>query len=403
MSDYARSEGEVRLKTRLAERDRRTAMNPSVKILHLHSSFDAGGSEARATTLMNAFGDRAAHTIVSGPSDRSIERTRIAKNVRYQIAQDSPILTGKPSIRRYEAIAQFSRRFDLVLTYNWSAIDGAMARRVFPKGAPPLVHHEHSFDAAEAGGSKVERSIYRRVALAAADALIVPSQGLENIALKTWKQPQDRVYRIADGISTRAYGRKPEPNMIPGLKRGDGETIIGAIADLQPEKDLAALVRAVGGVSGRVKLVIVGEGPDRSRIAQAAAAMGITDKLIMPGIIKQSHRFIGMFDILGLSSFSEQFPISVVEAMAAGLPIASYPVGDVRCMVAEENLPFITQHPVEVELRDVLQSLVIDPQRRRFVGKANAAKATADYDENVMIAHYTRVYEKALKRPGALG
>ena len=42
------------------------------------------------------------------------------------------------------------RRFDLVLSYNWGAIDGVMARRAVPKGAPPLVHHEDGFNADEA-------------------------------------------------------------------------------------------------------------------------------------------------------------------------------------------------------------------------------------------------------------
>ena len=403
MSYHARAQDEVRLKTSRADRDKSTLMKSPVKILHLHSSFDPGGTEERAVTLMNAFGDRAVHTIVSGATAGTGAKAQIATNVRYQVVQSPPVLTGKPSLRRYEAIAQFSRRFDLVLTYNWAAIDGVMARRVFPRGAPPLVHHEDGFDIVEAYGLKVERNIYRRVALTSADALVVPSQTLEDVALNIWKQPRERVQRIAIGIDTALYGRKPEPGRVPGLDRKAGEIIIGAIADLSPQKDLASLVRAVGGVSGRVKLVIVGEGPDRARIVQAAAAMGIADRLVMPGDIGSPHRFVSLFDIFGLSSFSEQFPIQVLEAMAAGVPIASYPVGEIPRMVAKENLPFITPHSVEVELRDVLQSLVSDREQRRLVGQANAAKAASDYGDRAMIERYTQLYERVLKRPGALG
>ena len=106
-------------------------MAAPVNILHLHSSFSLGGKEARAVRLMNAFGDRAKHTIVSGVPDALDARDSIAKGIRYEIAQNPPPLTGKPSVKRYEAIAQYMRRFDLVLTYNWGAIDGAMARRAF--------------------------------------------------------------------------------------------------------------------------------------------------------------------------------------------------------------------------------------------------------------------------------
>ncbi len=377
-------------------------MAAPVKILHLHSSFSLGGKEARAVRLMNAFGDAARHTIVSGVPDALGARDSIAKGIRYEIAQTPPPLTGRPSVKRYEAIAQYMRRFDLVLTYNWGAIDGVMARRVFAKGAPPLVHHEDGFNADEAGGLKIERNMYRRMALGAAHALAVPSEVLEDIALKTWKQPRGRVHRIVNGIGTVYYAQKPEPKAIPGFAPNANQVVIGALAGLREVKDLAALVRAVGGVSGRVKLVIVGEGPERERIKQAAAAMGMADALVLPGFLDRPYRYIGHFDILALSSRSEQFPISVVEAMAAGLPIASYPVGDVAKMVAAENLPFITAAPSEVRLRDALQALVADPALRASVGAANQAKARAEFDEGVMIARYRALYEDALGRPGAL-
>ena len=105
---------------------------------------------------------------------------------------------------------------------------------------------------------------------------------------------------------------------------------------------------------------------------------------------------------MALSSLSEQFPISVVEAMAAGLPVASPPVGDVRAMVAAENLPYIAAHQGEIWLRDAIQPLLSDPDLRKRVGAANQAKARAAYDETVMIARYRTLYEAAIGRPGAL-
>ncbi|PAX06667.1 glycosyltransferase [Sphingomonas lenta] len=378
-------------------------MAQPVHILHLHSSFDLGGKEARAVRLMNAWGDRARHTVVSGVPGALGARAAIGKRVKYEIAQDSPPLTGKPSVARYEAIARFMRRFDLVLTYNWGAIDGVMAKRAFGKGLPPVVHHEDGFNEDEAKGLKLERNLYRRVALPAAHALIVPSRTLERIALRTWKQPEERVRRIENGIDTHLYAGKPDPKAIPGFVRNEREVVIGALARLTPVKDLSLLVRACGGLSGRFRLVIVGEGPERDLILQSAAAMGIADRVVLPGFLREPHRYVGLFDILAVSSRSEQFPISVVEAMAAGLPIAGHPVGDVPLMVAADNLPFITEYPGEVRLRDALQPLVLDADLRARVGAANRAKARAEFDEAVMIGRYAQLYEQAMGRPGALG
>ena len=351
---------------------------------------------------MNAFGDRARHTIVSGMPGHYGARERIAKGVSYQIAQSPPPLTGRPSVARYEAIARYMRRFDLVLTYNWGAIDGVMARRVFGRGMPPVIHHEDGFNEDEAGGLKRERNLYRRLALSAAHALAVPSTTLERIALKTWKQPPAKVHRIFNGIATDLYARPPEPKAIPGFVRKPNEVVIGTVAGLRTVKDLPALVRAVGGLSTKFRLVIVGEGPERAAIEQTAMAMGIDDRLVMPGFLDRPYCFMGNFDMLALSSRSEQFPISVVEGMAAGLPIVAPPVGDVPAMVAPENAPFITEFPGEVRLRDAMQALIADPALRHIVGEANRAKARADYDEARMIERYAALYEEAMGRPGAL-
>ncbi|MDF2495241.1 glycosyltransferase [Sphingomonas sp.] len=377
-------------------------MPQPINILHLHSTFDLGGKEARAVRLMNAFGDRARHTIVSGMDGRYGARERIAKGIRYEIAQNPPPLQGKPSVGRYDAIARYMRRFDLVLTYNWGAIDGVMARRVFGRGVPPVVHHEDGFNEDEAGGLKRERNLYRRLALSAAHGLAVPSTTLERIALETWKQPRTKVHRIVNGIATELYSQRPGPKAIPGFVRKPKEVVIGTVAGLRAVKDLPALVRAAGGLSNRFRLVIVGEGPERAAIEQAALAMGIEDQLVMPGFLDRPYRFLGHFDLLALSSRSEQFPISVVEAMAAGLPIVAPPVGDVPTMVAAENAPFITDYPGEVRLRDAMQALIADPDLRRTVGEANRRKAQAEYDERHMIARYAALYESALGRAGAL-
>jgi glycosyltransferase involved in cell wall biosynthesis len=377
-------------------------MPQPINILHLHSTFDLGGKEARAVRLMNAFGDRARHTIVSGMEGRYGARERIAKGIRYEIAQNPPPLQGKPSVGRYDAIARYMRRFDLVLTYNWGAIDGVMARRVFGRGVPPVVHHEDGFNEDEAGGLKRERNLYRRLALSAAHGLAVPSTTLERIALDTWKQPRAKVHRIVNGIATELYAKRPEPKAIPGFVRKPKEVVIGTVAGLRAVKDLPALVRAAGGLSHRFRLVIVGEGPERAAIEQAALAMGIEDELVLPGFLDRPYRFMGHFDMLALSSRSEQFPIAVVEAMAAGLPIVAPPVGDVPFMVAPENAPFITDYPGEVRLRDAMQALIADPELRRTVGNANRRKAQAEYDERQMIARYAALYESALGRPGAL-
>ncbi|WP_294253547.1 glycosyltransferase [uncultured Sphingomonas sp.] len=376
----------------------------SIHILHLHSTFALGGKEARAVQLMNAFGDRARHTIVSAMPDQLGAREAIDKHIKYEVALDPPPLSGKPSVKRYEQIARFMRRFDLVLTYNWGAIDGVMAARVFGKGLPPIIHHEDGFNADEAEKLSTVRNMYRRMALPAANALVVPSEKLEQVATKFWKQPAERLVRIANGVPTARYTGQLDPSLLPMLeKRRKGEVFIGCLAGLRPVKDLPMLVRAAAGMSSRFKLVILGEGPERQAILDQAEAMAIEDQVFLPGFIANPHRYLGLFDIFALSSKSEQAPVSVLEAMAAGLPIVAPQVGDIAAMVSEPNHTYLSADRTEVSLRDRLDILAQHPDERKRLGEANRLRVAALYDEAEMVSAYARLYAQAMGRAGALG
>ena len=366
----------------------------SVNVLHCHSTFSLGGKEARAVALMNAFGGAARHTVISSVPGALNARAAIARGIDARFPDNTPSLTGRPSVARYRDIAEYMRGFDLVLTYNWGAMDAVMARRMFGKVLPPLVHHEDGFNADEAERLKPERTLMRRLAFPAASAVVVPSGTLEDIALKTWKQPVPRVHRIPNGIQTARYAARPRPNAIPGLRKKAGEIVIGTVAGLRPVKNLPRLVEAALMIPA-TRLVIVGEGPEKEAIVAKARELGVTQRLVLPGFLPDPHSYIGLFDIFALSSDSEQFPIALVEAMAAGLPVATTHVGDVAIMLPPEQLSLVTERD-EYALAAALRQLVADKALRTRLGAANQKLAVSAYDERAMVATYARLYDSAL-------
>lgn len=363
-------------------------------ILHLHSTFSLGGKEARAARLMNAFGDSARHSIVSAMPDSLDARDAIEPGIDVVFPSDAPSLTGKPTPGRIAELADYTRRFDLVLTYNWGAMDAVMAHRLARKALPPLIHHEDGFNADEADRLKASRTFYRRFAFPTLHRLVVPSDRLADIARKIWRQPERRILQIANGIPVQLYQAEPQPDAIPGFERQSGDVVIGTIAGLREVKDLPRLVRAVAALPDHVKLVIVGEGPERETIYCEALADGIADRVLLAGFLDRPWRYAGHFDIFALSSRSEQFPISVVEAMAAGLPVASPDVGDIWSMVAGPNRELLQSDRGGLE--PALAALVEDAGLRRNIGEANRERAIADYDEAAMIDAYDRLYGEAL-------
>lgn len=372
-----------------------TGVAVPARILHLHSSFSLGGKEARAVRLMNLMGPRARHVILSAVPEAMGARDAIDPAIEVRFPADAPPLFGKPGLKRYRAIARYMRRFDLVLSYNWGAMDGVMAHRLFSPfhNLPPMIHHEDGFNEDESVRRNWKRNIFRRLALPTTDALVVPSTMLERIAADDWGKRR-RVQLIRNGIDVAAYA-KPPVVPIPGLDRREGEVLIGTVAGLRKVKDIPRLVRAAADLPAAVRLVVVGEGPERDAIAAEAAACGMADRLVMPGFMAEPARWIGHFDLLALSSRSEQAPIAVIEAMAAGLPVVSPDVGDVAAMVSGQNFPFVATD--ETAFRKALATLVIDAGLRARVGHANRSVAAARFDESTMVAAYENLYGRALK------
>ena len=368
-------------------------MSAAPRILHLHSTFDAGGKELRCVRLINAFGRAAEHAIVSGDPAHRSAAALLGRGVTVSWPKFAP-LAGKPLPGRLKRLAAAMAGYDLVCTYNWGAMDAAMAHTLFADvfKLPPLVHHEDGFNEDEATGLKRSRNLYRRLALGRSAALVVPSRTLERIALETWQQPRSRVRLIANGIDTRAYARKPKNDALPGLVKRRGELWVGTLAGLRKVKNLTALVRACAGLPEEWQLVIAGEGPEREAILAEAERRGIEHRVHLPGFVSDPARAAVLFDLFALSSHSEQAPISVIEAMAAGLAIAAPHVGDIAAMVASANGPYLTAPDDEQELAEALGRLAADPALRRRIGEANRARARAEYDEKTMIERYRALY-----------
>ncbi|MEA3032829.1 MAG: L-malate glycosyltransferase, partial [Sphingomonadales bacterium] len=371
-----------------------------VRILHAHSTFALGGKEARAARLMNAFGAAASHAVISAVPGAFGAREAIARAIAVEFPADAPPLAGQPTPSRLYRLARYMRRFDLVLSYNWGAMDAVMARRLF--GGPPLVHHEDGFNEDEAERLDKARNRYRRIALGASHRLVVPSKRLEDIALKHWKTSANRLLRIPNGVPVEHYAASPDTDAIPGLSKAPGEILVGTLAGLRAVKNLPRLVRAFAAMTvPGARLVIVGSGPESERIAAEARRLGIADRVLLPGFLADPARYLGLFDVFALSSDSEQFPISLVEAMAAGLPIVATDVGDVPDMVSADNLPLIVHREDEAAFAAALDSLAERGDLRRAIGLANREKAAADYDEARMIARYAALYGEAIGRPDA--
>jgi glycosyltransferase involved in cell wall biosynthesis len=98
------------------------------------------------------------------------------------------------------------------------------------------------------------------------------------------------------------------------------------------------------------------------------------------------------FDVFALTSDTEQMPLTLMEAMASGLPAAATDVGDVRLMLSPENAAFVSPCD-EQALAASLRRLLSDPRLRAELGAANHAKAIQSFGQRAMFQAWRRLFE----------
>jgi L-malate glycosyltransferase len=221
----------------------------------------------------------------------------------------------------------------------------------------------------------------------------VPSRTLKEMALKVWHLNARQIRYIPNGI-------EPLANFHTNLDELDlnlpaGKPLIAWAGALRREKNLSRLLRAFAPLKLEATLLIIGEGPEMAAARAEADSLSITPSVRFLGRRQDVRDILMQCDILALSSDTEQMPLVVLEAMDAGLPVASTAVGDVKYMVCEDNGPYIVQGSAQ-ELGAAMRTLVADGAVRRAIGVANQRRLRQDYAAQDMIAAY-----RALFREGA--
>ena len=175
--------------------------------------------------------------------------------------------------------------------------------------------------------------------------------------------------------------------------RGNAVPVIGTVAALREEKNLARLLRAFAAATRErpARLVIVGDGAGRADLTALADALGVGARVTFTGHRDDTPALYAGFDLFALTSDTEQMPLSVIEAMASGLPVVSTDVGDVRAMLAPENAAFVGARDDAV-IAGLLAALLDDPVERARIGRANRAKAERDFDQAAMFAAWHELW-----------
>jgi len=368
-------------------------------LLHLFSTFAAGGPQVRTATLIHALPESFRHTIV-GLDGNFACKERLAGHPR--VAYEEPPRKSRMGAYAWRLGRLIARvRPDLVLTYNWGAIEAIPGARLF--GFRRVIHGEDGFGPDEAGGQLARRVRFRRLVLPLVRRVVVPSRTLLRHAEEKWRVPEAKRLLIPNGIDLRHFApSEPGAGAPSAANAADAAApVIGTVARLRAEKGLELLIDALAAGVGdagceplrAATLLIVGDGPEEGALRQRAEARGVAARVRFAGNRPDPRDAYRSMTLFALTSHTEQMPISLVEAMGCGLAAVSTEVGDVAEMVAPENRPLVVAGREPLLFARRLAAALRDRAALRSIGAANRAKALREYDVATMVARYRDLYE----------
>lgn len=352
-------------------------------ILHAFSTFKLGGPQARFVQLANAFAGRYRHVIAA--MDNCFDAgERLADDVLWErlplkVVKGSA-LANRGSLR--EVLRQI--RPDLLVTYNWGAIEWAAAN------VPRVVSHVHvedGFGPEEARAQLPRRVWMRRVLLGWNRVpVLVASRNLERIARDTWHLSPGRVVFVPNGVDL----------IPPDAGRGtvSPEVRIGTVAGLRPEKNIARLIRAVARSSHRhrLHLTVVGDGPQRGELVALAKELGVIGQVVFAGYQKDPVPYLQRFDLFALSSDTEQLPLALLEALSLGMPAVATRVGDVGDVLGDVS-PETLCDPADDAFERALETVLAQRSRWNEWAEKGRAKVASLYARSLMLSQWQRVFD----------
>lgn len=358
----------------------RDTVTPAGRFVWVFPGFGVGGAQTRFCALANHLGPDIGHCVLSLNNDLACAE---------KLAPDLDVImlpSGHHAGHMVPAILHARRTLRalqprMVITSNWGAIEWAIGAAL---AGLPRLHTEDGFGPEERQRQIPRRVLTRRLALRRTEVML-PSSALERIARTQWRLPPARLHYIPNGIDLARFAAAPPMPAPPG----EGP-VIGTIAALRPEKNIARLIRAVAALRDTrpARLIVVGDGPERPALMALASQLGLTSSTLFAGHCTEPERWLATFDIFALPSDTEQMPLSLLEAMAAGLPTICTDVGDVRDMLSPENTPFVTP-PEDAGFAVALAALLAGDTAQ--IGAANRARATALFGQDAMFIAWRRL------------
>lgn len=246
------------------------------------------------------------------------------------------------------------------------------------------------------------RSRWKRVLLAAIERclarvttrIICVSRYDRELALQFRVAPAEKLEVIHNGLDPSLFaGRTPGEGS--RKRRRSQELVMTFVGRLRSPKDPFTLIRAFSKLD-RGRLVIVGDGPQRQNVLELIDELDLAHRVELTGERKDVPSLLAASDVFVLTSNWEGLPLTIIEAMLAGLPVVATRVGGVPELIEDGVTGFLVPRQEPEDLADVLRRFVMDENMTSRMGQAGKEKAMREFSLGQMLSQVQALYERML-------
>ncbi|HMV46512.1 MAG TPA: glycosyltransferase [Blastocatellia bacterium] len=369
-----------------------------IKILHVIDSLDVGGMERVVIDVANGLDPARFEQSVCCLSRRGQMAHLLREGVRCidlgKGAKADRLMPLK--------IARVIRREqpDIVHSQSWSGVDTTIAKLLTP--GVRLVHSEHGRNFPHLHAEPWKHRIARRALYQLAEAVFAVSAEVREFYCRQTGFSTERMIIIPNGIDPRRIDEADGRGARAELGFAESDFVIGTVARLNATKDTITLARAFANLhqmqsASNLKLLIVGDGSERARLETFVTEQGLNREVIFAGLRHDVPRLLQAMDVFALPSLSEGMPLTVLEAMAARLPVVATRVGALPELVEEGSTGFLVAPKDADVLADRLARLHNNPILMKSFGAEAGRKVEREFSLDRMLRRYADLYHSVFQ------
>lgn len=288
-------------------------------------------------------------------------------------------------------------QFDLVHAHSTKAgLLGRLAARFAGVSAVLFTAHGWAFTEGRAWWKRWFLARYERLIAKLTTKIICVSEHDRQLALKFKVARPQRLVVIHNGLDPLPFQQAAAARVaFPGETSQELSVIF--VGRLASPKDFETLLAAFEQISIG-NLILVGDGPLRSRIERFVEERGLSSRVVLLGERTDIPECLAASDVFVLPSRWEGLPLTIIEAMMAGLPVVASRVGGVPELVENGVTGFLVPFGDAAALAKTIQKLLDDKELRLRLGRAGREKAMKEFTLARMLTATQTVYEEVLRR-----